>query len=149
MQALTVDEGSPFLGNLKPGQSLMSVETGMFRAPAAPHSPAPSDFLLIRGPNGTLQLREITGELAVGQQQPCMRVPQPTSVEVEELVDHRLLACVARMLRTREEKLRAKVRAKASAMVENMWLFVGTVYMIVAATTSHPFSSNCSCYLML
>ena len=49
VQSLSVDEESPFLGGLMPGQAQLAVDAGsMFRAPAFPHSASPGDFLLIR-----------------------------------------------------------------------------------------------------
>ena len=78
----------------------------MFRAPAAPYAPSPGDFLLVRragggggggggggkggssgggGGGSVYMLRELTGALAVGQQQPAMRVPQPDDAKVSDL----------------------------------------------------------------
>ena len=53
-------------GELPPGTSSLSVETGLFRAPAHPYPPPPSDFLLIRSPVGWL-----VGWLVVGG--PCVQ----------------------------------------------------------------------------
>lgn len=57
----------------------MAVESPMFRSPAAPHEPPPSDFLVIRASSGNLFVREITGMLAVGQQLPQVKIPQPAA----------------------------------------------------------------------
>lgn len=45
---LNPDEDMPLVGIVRPGNALLSVEAGMFRAPAAPHRPQASDFLLVR-----------------------------------------------------------------------------------------------------
>jgi hypothetical protein len=83
VQTLSTDEGSPFLGALHPGQSLVSVEGGgLYRAPAVPHLTAATDLLLVRNASGALSVREVTGTFLVGQQQPAMRVPAPCSPQV-------------------------------------------------------------------
>jgi transcription initiation factor TFIID subunit 1 len=43
----TTDE-SPFLGDIRPGQSVQAVENNMFRAPMVQHDVPFTDFLLIR-----------------------------------------------------------------------------------------------------
>ena len=42
---------SPFLGSLRPGQSLQVLENNMFRAPVYEHNMAGYDFLIIRTRN--------------------------------------------------------------------------------------------------
>eukprot|EP00983_Pelagomonas_calceolata_P132351 1161859-Pelagomonas_calceolata.AAC.27 len=49
---LTPDEDIPLVGVVRPGHALLTVEAGMFRAPAAPHQPQASDFLLVRCVHG-------------------------------------------------------------------------------------------------
>lgn len=44
---------------------------------------AGGDFLAVRSATGALALRELTGTLAVGQQEPHMRVPPPSSRDVK------------------------------------------------------------------
>jgi hypothetical protein len=51
---------------------------------------APRDFLLLRTPTGAMSLREITGTLVVGQQQPLVRVPAPYSPELQQYMERRL-----------------------------------------------------------
>ena len=82
MEALGTTEDSPFfLGDVSPGSGRLAVESNMFRTPAAAHAAAASDFLVIRNASGALSVREITGSLAVGQQEPLRRIPQPNSKE--------------------------------------------------------------------
>ena len=73
----------PPAGQLAPGSHSLSVESGLFRSLAHPYAPPSSDFLLIRAPAGTMQLRELSGAVTVGQQLPMMRVPAPTAREVK------------------------------------------------------------------
>ncbi len=46
---------APFLGTMKPGEVLQSLECNMFRAPAVQHTPSDTDFLLIRTRHGFVQ----------------------------------------------------------------------------------------------
>lgn len=50
-------ENTPFYSLLQPGQTVMCVDTHLFKAPATPHDPRPSDFLLVRSNAGHLQVR--------------------------------------------------------------------------------------------
>lgn len=52
VQPLGDDDDSPFLGQLAPGGSSLSVESGLYRALAFPYAPPPADFLLLRSPVG-------------------------------------------------------------------------------------------------
>lgn len=53
----------------------------MFKAPAFGFSTASTDFLLTRHASGRMSLREFQGAVAVGQQEPHIRVPAPQSKE--------------------------------------------------------------------
>ncbi|GAX83509.1 hypothetical protein CEUSTIGMA_g10934.t1 [Chlamydomonas eustigma] len=147
VQALSTDEDSPFLGALHPGQSLVSVEGGgLYRAPAVPHSTATTDLLLVRNANGALSVREVTGTFLVGQQQPAMRVPTPCSPLVAELRDNRLLACVARLLRTKEERLKRKpggIQQQATIKVEEL---KPKFPKLSTTEISNLLKSMCGCY---
>lgn len=80
VDALQPDDEPPFaLGNLPPGEARLAVDANLFRAPAAPHAPGSGDFLATRSAAGVVALREFTGALAVGQQEPHVRVPPPGS----------------------------------------------------------------------
>ena len=57
----------------------LTLDTNLYRAPAHVHAVGPGDFLAVRGAAGTLALREVTGCLIVGQQEPAVRVPVPHS----------------------------------------------------------------------
>ncbi|GFR41442.1 hypothetical protein Agub_g2129, partial [Astrephomene gubernaculifera] len=94
-------ENRPFYSPLAPGSSVMCVDTHMFKAPAAPHDPRPSDFLLARSNNGVVHLRELTGALTVGQQHPHERVPEPWDAEwLKTYNSNRVFVQVARLLHT-------------------------------------------------
>ncbi|GIM17423.1 hypothetical protein Vretimale_19961, partial [Volvox reticuliferus] len=103
-------ENTPFYTVLPPGQTVMCVDTHMFKAPAAPHDPRPSDFLLLRANNGVLHLRELTGTLTVGQQHPHERVPEPWDAEwIKNYNSNRIFVVVARALqRARNRNPNAK-----------------------------------------
>ena len=53
----------------------------MFKAPAVAYAATPTDFLVVRHATGRLTLREFQGSVAIGQQEPHMRVPAPQSKE--------------------------------------------------------------------
>lgn len=61
-------EDSPFLGDIRPGDTQTSIETNMFRAPAFHHKVQFTDFLLVRSGKGKLSLRRIDRTYAIGQQ---------------------------------------------------------------------------------
>ena len=55
------------------------MQAPMFKAPAVAFGAAATDFLLVRHPTGRLTLREFQGAVAVGQQEPHLRVPVPNT----------------------------------------------------------------------
>lgn len=61
-------EDSPFLGDIRPGDTVSSLETNMYRSPAFGHKVAYTDFLLVRSAKGKLSLRRIDSLHVVGQQ---------------------------------------------------------------------------------
>jgi transcription initiation factor TFIID subunit 1 len=61
-------EDSPFLGEIRPGDTQSSLETNMYRAPVFAHKVATTDFLLVRSAKGKLTLRRIDSIHVVGQQ---------------------------------------------------------------------------------
>ena len=69
------------LGDVPAGQSQLALECSMYSAPAKAHTTGTADFLLIRAASGALHLREITGTIMVGQQEPFRRIPAPNSKE--------------------------------------------------------------------
>ena len=82
VQTLQPNDDSVFLGDIKPGTHQLAVDSNMAKAPACAYRPTGSDFLVIRQPSGALLLREMTGYVAVGQQEPVMRIPAPGTKEV-------------------------------------------------------------------
>ena len=112
------DDESPFLGDLKPGMAQLSVETGLFTAPASPHVAATSDFLLTRTPGGPgtpmpggiMHVREITGSVLCGQQLPLHRIPVPGSRDLKDLEERCIYVHVFRDLRDRQRRADEKAR---------------------------------------
>ncbi|XP_024386328.1 transcription initiation factor TFIID subunit 1 isoform X4 [Physcomitrium patens] len=96
-------EDSPFLGDIRPGETQSSLETNMYRAPIFPHKVATTDFLLVRSPKGKLSLRRIDSIHVVGQQEPHMEVLTPTSKSVQNHVGNRLLVYLYREFREKEK----------------------------------------------
>lgn len=74
-------EGPFMLGDVQPGTSQLALECNMYRCVGFPHAVPPSDFLLIRAASGALSVRELTGCIAAGQQEPMRRIPVPGSKE--------------------------------------------------------------------
>lgn len=110
MNPINEDDESPFLGEIEPGAAQLSVETGLFTAPAAPHAPLESDFLLTRGPSGYMSIREITGAVVSGQQLPLHRIPVPGSRDLKDLEERLIFVHVFRVLK--ERKLKEERRLK-------------------------------------
>ena len=82
MEILAPTEDPPFmLGDIQPGSSQLAIECNMYRAPAKSHPPGWADFLLVRAASGALSVREITGTVMVGQEEPLRRIPVPNSKE--------------------------------------------------------------------
>eukprot|EP00850_Spirogloea_muscicola_P019470 SM000191S05219 [mRNA] locus=s191:109330:119214:+ [translate_table: standard] len=106
-------EDSPFLGNIRPGETQSSLETNMFRAPTFQHTVPSTDFLLVRSAGGKLSLRRIDCIHVVGQQEPHVEVLTPNSKPVDTYNIHRLLVYVYRIFRSFESKpgQQPKVRA--------------------------------------
>jgi hypothetical protein len=112
MNPLNEDDESPFLGEIEPGSAQLSVETGLFTAPAAPHAALDSDFLLTRGPSGYMSIREITGSVASGQQLPLHRIPVPGSRDLKDLEERLIYVYVFRILKERKLKEERKMKKK-------------------------------------
>lgn len=58
---------------------VFSIECNLFRAPACGYDPDKSQFLLMRTASGSYKLRNITGTILIGQQQPLHSIPDPMS----------------------------------------------------------------------
>lgn len=74
------------LGDVQPGKHQLAVESNMFRSIACAHAAPDSDFLVIRAASGALTVREVTGFVTVGQQEPLRRIPVPQSKECRSVM---------------------------------------------------------------
>jgi len=99
-----VDE-TPFLGELQPGASQLSVETGLFTAPAHAYVPLESDFLLTRSTAGVMRVREVTGAITSGQQLPLHRIPPPGARDLKDLQERRIFVYALQTLRSEQDKI--------------------------------------------
>ena len=71
---------SPFLGALKPGESIQDLENFMFRAPIYKHKIPEQDFLMVRNRQTGYTVRsDIKTLFVVGQECPLIEVPGPNS----------------------------------------------------------------------
>ena len=102
--ALNEKDDPPFLASIEPGKHQFAVENNLFRAPAAHHPPAAKDFLLLRHPSGRWELREASGVISVGQQEPNIRIPVPLSVPMRLCEEKRFCDYVLRELRRRHNR---------------------------------------------
>lgn len=89
-------DASPFLGALKPRESLQSFENNMFRAPVYGHKLAPTDFLLIRTKRN-YYIREVEALYVVGQECPKIEVPAPNSKKAIGFLRDRLSVFIQRL----------------------------------------------------
>nr|CDS28243.1 transcription initiation factor TFIID subunit 1 [Hymenolepis microstoma] len=106
---------SPFLGVIRPGGCLQSMENNMFRAPVFQHKTLPSDFLLIRNKNG-LYIRKLPIAFTVGQVLPLMEVPGPNSKRANNFVRDFLTVYILRLfLKSKETPKRIKMEEIRSA----------------------------------
>ncbi|KAJ7568940.1 hypothetical protein O6H91_01G053900 [Diphasiastrum complanatum] len=96
-------EESPFLGNIRAGDTQSCLETNMYRAPAFHRKVASTDFLLVRSAKGKLSLRRIDSIHVVGQQEPHMEVIAPSSKSVLTYLGNRLLVYMYREFRSNEK----------------------------------------------
>lgn len=96
-------EDSPFLGEIRPGDTQTCLETNMYRAPAFHHKVAHTDFLLVRSAKGKLSLRRIDSIHVIGQQEPHVEVFTPSSKTVQSYINNRLLAYMYREFRNNEK----------------------------------------------
>ncbi|XP_031550015.1 transcription initiation factor TFIID subunit 1-like isoform X2 [Actinia tenebrosa] len=69
---------SPFLGHIKPGESLQALENNLFRVPIYEHILPTTDFLIIRTATGYF-VREVKSIFSIGQLCPKFEVPGPNS----------------------------------------------------------------------
>ncbi|CAA6655733.1 unnamed protein product [Spirodela intermedia] len=94
---------SPFLGDISPGSSQLSLETNMYRAPLILHKSSSTDYLLVRSAKGMLSLRRISKLYVVGQQEPHVEVSSPGMASVRNYNSKRLLVYVYREFCAKEQ----------------------------------------------
>ncbi|CUT98613.1 transcription initiation factor TFIID subunit 1 [Echinococcus multilocularis] len=106
---------SPFLGVVRPGGCLQSMENNMFRAPIYPHRTPSTDFLVIRNRNG-LWIRRVPNAFTVGQEVPLMEVPGPNSKRANNFARDFLQVYILRLfLKSTDEPKRIKMEEIRSA----------------------------------
>lgn len=89
---------TPFLGSLKAGEWLQSLENQMFRAPIYPHKIATHDFLIVRNKsNGYLIRGDVKTLFCVGQECPLIEVPGPNSKRANSFLKDFLQAFLWRL----------------------------------------------------
>ncbi|CAI5438375.1 unnamed protein product [Caenorhabditis angaria] len=94
-----------FLGQLKPGQSLQSVENNMYQAPIYRHRSKNTDFLLIRNRNSWF-IRKCPPLFVAGQQCPAVEVPSPNSKRATAFIRDFLFAYIYRLFWASEHQPR-------------------------------------------
>ena len=96
---------SPFLGSLKPGEYLQSIENYMFRAPIYKHKLSEQDFLVVRNRNFSSYLirSDVKCVFTVGQECPLIEVPGPNSKRANSFLKDFLQACLFKMFHESKE----------------------------------------------
>ena len=74
------------------------MESHLIRAPACSYDTKPTDFLLVWSPSGNWSIRRITGALAVGQQQPLVKIHPPLASTIKDFEERRLVSYACRKL---------------------------------------------------
>uniref|UniRef100_A0A0V0J2P4 Bromo domain-containing protein n=1 Tax=Schistocephalus solidus TaxID=70667 RepID=A0A0V0J2P4_SCHSO len=106
---------SPFLGVVRPGGCLQSLENNMFRAPVYPHKVPSTVFLVVRNRNG-LWIRRAPAAFTVGQEVPLIEVPGPNSKRANNFARDFLQVYILRLfLRSTDEPKRIKMEEIRSA----------------------------------
>nr|VZI42241.1 unnamed protein product [Spirometra erinaceieuropaei] len=106
---------SPFLGVVRPGGCLQSLENNMFRAPVYPHKVPSTLFLVVRNRNG-LWIRRAPAAFTVGQEVPLIEVPGPNSKRANNFARDFLQVYILRLfLRSTDEPKRIKMEEIRSA----------------------------------
>lgn len=95
---------SPFLGSLKPGEWLQSIENQMFRAPIYSHKIPTHDFLVARTKtNGYVIRGDVKTMFCVGQQCPLIEVPGPNSKRANSFLKDFLQAYLWRLFQESQD----------------------------------------------
>ncbi len=121
---------SPFLGQLKAGDCLQTLENYLFRSPIYLHSMPQTDFLLIRTENGYF-IRSIKDIFTVGQECPLIEVPGPNSKRANAFIKDFLQAYIFRLFqhsreapkRVRMEDIRKAFPAYAESSIRKRLKF--------------------------
>jgi transcription initiation factor TFIID subunit 1 len=102
---------SPFLGALKSGDYLQSIENFMFRAPIYMHKMPEQDFLLIRNKTTGYTIRgDFKTLFVVGQECPLIEVPGPNSKRANSFLKEFLNVFIMRLFhKSREIPKRIKM----------------------------------------
>ncbi len=102
---------SPFLGALKPGESLQALENFMFRAPIYRHKIPEQDFLIVRNRQTGYTVRcDIKTLFVVGQECPLIEVPGPNSKRANSFLKDFLQVFMFRLFhRNREFPKRVRI----------------------------------------
>ena len=103
---LTTKDDSPFLANLKPGQTVTALTNNMYISPVIRHTPTPHTFLLVRvvGQNYWTVRALPSGCYVVGQQEPKLSVPYPDRSHAYELLRKQLEVFIYKRMRQHNRK---------------------------------------------
>ena len=117
---LMPQDRSPFssFGHVDAGETVPTIQNGLFRAPVFKHDVMPSDFLVIRNTTSvdgsSWYMRNVDHLYAVGQQFPNIDVPGPHSRKVTTASKQRL-----RMIAYRKIRKNAQRRVGVSEITEH------------------------------
>jgi transcription initiation factor TFIID subunit 1 len=88
----------PFLGTIKPGECLQTLENHMFRAPIYVHKVAQHDFLVIKSrQSGFIVRGNVKTVFTVGQECPLIEVPAPNSKRANAFIKDFLQVHISRL----------------------------------------------------
>eukprot|EP00475_Leptophrys_vorax_P005149 TRINITY_DN130_c1_g1_i1.p1 TRINITY_DN130_c1_g1~~TRINITY_DN130_c1_g1_i1.p1 ORF type:complete len:794 (+),score=206.57 TRINITY_DN130_c1_g1_i1:81-2384(+) len=102
-----------FLGEIRPGTMLSSLNNNMYGVPLFRHELSSNDFLLVSSRTKKLMyLRDIPALYVVGQIQPKIEVPAPNSRNASKYMKQRLQVYIYRLLKN-ESKVQISAVAEA------------------------------------
>ena len=106
---LTTKDGSPFLSQLRPGQTVTALTNNMYIAPVVRHVPTPHTFLLMRvvGANYWTVRSLPSGCYVVGQEEPKLSVPYPDRSHAYDLLKKQLEVFIYKRLRSNQRRISA------------------------------------------
>lgn len=98
-------EDCPFMGEVRPAQTVAMFCSSLYKAPVVAHTVENTDFLLIvtKNADGTVvcAVREIDSLQVIGQLQPEAEVPAPTSRVANHLMHQRILSFLYRYVQSK------------------------------------------------